>query len=76
MDTPNANITRGHVAACRPTPIKRMNIIKWVCYFSQGCATIVFASAILPLYYILLSIYRTIELISDYRTMPASIKES
>ena len=37
--------------------VGRMNIIKWVCYFSQGCATVVYASATLSLslYYILLT---------------------
>ena len=44
-------LSHGHVAACSSTPsvLTCMNIIKWVCYFSQGCATVVYASTILSL---------------------------
>ena len=33
---------------CEPG-FTRMSIIKWGCYFSQGCATVVYASATLSL---------------------------
>ena len=50
-------MSRPHVAAAvQHPPITRVNIIMWVCYFSQGCATVVYASATLSLslYYALL----------------------
>ena len=41
--------TIARVHAVRHPLTLLMNIIKWVCYFSQGCATVVYASAILSL---------------------------